>query len=94
MAYVITSSCIGTSARSCRDSDGGFPCVEACPVDGIYGRPGDPQLYINTEECIDCADCFVECPVAAVFVDSDVPEPVRAINTASYHTAVSQPSVA
>jgi NAD-dependent dihydropyrimidine dehydrogenase PreA subunit len=94
MAYVITESCIGTSLQSCRDADGGFPCVEACPVDGIYGRPGDPQLYTNGDECIDCADCYVECPVAAIFVDCDVPAEVRALNTDNYARVTSQPTAA
>jgi Fe-S-cluster-containing hydrogenase component 2 len=92
MAYVITESCIGTSPRSCRDAEGGVPCVEVCPVDGIYGRPGDPQLYINADECIDCADCYVECPVGAISVDYDVPAEVRALNTDNYRRVTSQPS--
>jgi ferredoxin len=90
MAYVITESCIGTSQPSCRDVDGGIPCVEACPIDGVYGKPGDPQLYINADECIDCADCFVECPVAAIFIGYDVPATVRTLNTDNYHRVTSQ----
>lgn len=89
MAYVITEFCIGTSAHSCRDAEGGFPCVEACPVDGIYGRPWDPQLYINADECI---DCFVECPAAAISVECDVPADVRALNIDNYRRVTSQPA--
>jgi ferredoxin len=31
------------------------------------------MLYINPDECIDCGLCEPECPVNAIFVDSDVP---------------------
>src|SRR5699024_2152936 len=43
-------------------------------------RPGDPdfmsteQLYIDPGTCIDCAACFDECPVEAIYPDYDVPE--------------------
>jgi ferredoxin len=30
-------------------------------------------MYINPDECIDCGLCEPECPVTAIFVDSDVP---------------------
>jgi ferredoxin len=30
-------------------------------------------LYINPDECIDCGLCEPECPVTAIFVDTDVP---------------------
>ena len=73
MSYVITNGCIGTAEESCRE-DGAYPCVEACPVDGIYGRPEDPQLYANADECIDCGDCYVACPVGAVMLDYDIRE--------------------
>jgi hypothetical protein len=40
MAYVISSSCIGRELpKSCVVADG-FPCVEACPVDGIILETG------------------------------------------------------
>ena len=94
MAYVITESCIAAGARTCRDSRGGFPCVEACPADGIYARPGDPQLYIDADECLDCADCFVECPVAAIQMDCDVPAEVRAFNVENYRRAIAQAGAA
>jgi ferredoxin len=32
------------------------------------------MLYIHPEECIDCGACVPECPVAAIFEESDVPE--------------------
>ncbi|MFD0661706.1 ferredoxin [Thermocatellispora tengchongensis] len=47
-------------------------CVRVCPVDCIY--EGARKLYINPEECIDCAACEAECPVQAIYFDEDVPE--------------------
>jgi len=80
MAYVITDACVGTTTGACRDEAGGFPCVEACPIDGIWARPGEPQLYTAADECIDCADCYVACPVEAVYVDYDVAPAWHAFN--------------
>jgi NAD-dependent dihydropyrimidine dehydrogenase PreA subunit len=47
-------------------------CVEVCPVDCIHPTQGtDPgfddetQLYIDSEECIDCDACMEACPVDA-----------------------------
>ena len=62
MPYVITEPCIGTKDAS---------CVEVCPVDCIY--EGEDQYYIHPEECIDCGACEPECPVTAIFPDTDVP---------------------
>jgi Fe-S-cluster-containing hydrogenase component 2 len=85
MAYVIEDTCTGRDSGSCRE-DGSFPCVEACPVDGIHGFTDDTQLYVNTDECIDCGACYPACPVDAVAVDYDVPEAVRLGNMAHFAT--------
>lgn len=45
--------------------------MTVCPVDCIY--EGDDMVYIHPDECIDCGLCEPECPVTAIFVDSDVP---------------------
>ena len=45
--------------------------MTVCPVDCIY--EGDDMVYINPDECIDCGLCEPECPVTAIFVDTDVP---------------------
>lgn len=63
MPYVITEPCIGTLDKS---------CVEVCPVDCIH--PGEDQLYINPDECIECAACEPACPVHAIYLDVDVPD--------------------
>ena len=81
MTYIICEPCVGTCDTA---------CVEVCPVDCIHGpenttgageeakEPGfDPdakQLYIDPEECIDCGACEPECPVEAIFDESEVPD--------------------
>lgn len=35
---------------------------------------GDPQLYIDPVECIDCGACVPACPVSAIFALDDLPE--------------------
>ena len=62
VAYIIAEPCIGTKDAS---------CVEVCPVDCIY--EADDQFYIHPDECIDCGACEPECPVQAIFPDTDVP---------------------
>jgi len=62
MTYVITEPCIETKDAS---------CVEVCPVDCIY--EAEDQYYIHPDECIDCGACEPECPVQAIFPDTDVP---------------------
>ena len=47
-------------------------CVEVCPVDCFY--EGENMLVIHPDECIDCAACVAECPVEAIFADTDVPD--------------------
>ncbi len=71
MTYVITEPCIDVKDTA---------CVDVCPVDCIHPTLADDrfeevqQLYIDPEECIDCAVCEPECPVEAIFMDEDVPE--------------------
>lgn len=72
MAYVITEACIGVKDKS---------CVAVCPVDCIHEKVAEGEdgatydmLLINPDECIDCGLCEPECPVTAIFADSDVPK--------------------
>ena len=65
MTYIIGKGCVDIMDSS---------CVDVCPVDCIYSKPGDNQLFINPEECIDCAACEPVCPENAIFVEEDVPE--------------------
>jgi len=62
MTHVVTESCI-----RCKYTD----CVDVCPVDAF--REGPNMLVIDPDECIDCAVCVIECPVAAIFEENDVP---------------------
>lgn len=63
MPYVVTEPCIGVKDKSCMD---------VCPVDCIYET--DDQVVIHPDQCIDCGLCEPECPVSAIFVDTDVPD--------------------
>lgn len=66
MAYIICEPCIGVKDKA---------CVAVCPVDCIHeGAEPYDMLYINPDECIDCGLCEPECPVTAIFADSDVPK--------------------
>lgn len=77
MAYVVTSPCIGTKDTA---------CSKVCPVNCFFEVPvvdlgleepaDEPKnmLIISPDECIDCGLCAPECPVAAIFVDGEVPE--------------------
>ncbi len=77
MAYVITEPCVGVCDTA---------CVEVCPKDCIHptkdawGKLGwnkdsleGKQLFIDPEECIDCAACEPMCPVEAIFIEDEVP---------------------
>jgi ferredoxin len=66
MTYVVTESCI-----KCKYTD----CVVVCPVDCFVEGPN--FLAINPDECIDCAVCVPECPVNAIYADTDLPEDQR-----------------
>lgn len=67
MAYYITETCIDVKDKA---------CVEVCPVDCIHptNGEGEPMLYIDPDECIDCGACEPECPVEAIFAEEDMPE--------------------
>ena len=70
MAYVIAQPCVGVKDTA---------CIAVCPIDCIHPRPEESgfaeaeQLYIDPSPCIDCALCEGECPVAAIFQETDVP---------------------
>ena len=63
MAYVVAEPCV-----NCKFTD----CVSACPVDCFH--EGENMLVIDPDECIDCGACVPECPVEAIFEESDLPE--------------------
>jgi len=63
MTFVVTSNC-----QRCRFTD----CVEVCPVECFHGD--DEMLYIDPDECIDCGACVPECPVEAIYDESELPQ--------------------
>lgn len=63
MTFVVTENC-----DKCRFTD----CVTVCPVDCFYAD--EKMLYIHPDECIDCGACEPECPVEAIFDDSNLPD--------------------
>ena len=67
MTYIIAEPCIDVRDKS---------CVDVCPVDCIHPTDGEgePILYIDPDECIDCGACEPECPVEAIFAEEDLPE--------------------
>ncbi len=63
MTYVIALPCVDVKDRA---------CVDECPVDCIY--EGARSLYIQPDECVDCAACEPVCPVEAIYYEDDLPE--------------------
>jgi ferredoxin len=66
MTFVVTEPCFG-----CKYTD----CVVVCPEDCFY--EGENMLFIDPNDCIDCAACVSECPVGAIFHEDEVPEQWR-----------------
>ena len=60
MIYIVNDECI-----KCKYMD----CVEVCPVDCFY--EGENMLVIHPDECIDCGVCVPECPVEAIWPDTE-----------------------
>jgi len=63
MTYVVVEMCV-----DCKYTD----CAAVCPVEAFHEAPD--ILYINAETCIDCDACVPECPVEAIFADTNLPE--------------------
>ena len=61
MTFVVTDNC-----QRCRFTD----CVAVCPVDCFHAD--DEMLYIDPNECIDCGACVPECPVEAIFDETQL----------------------
>lgn len=62
MTYVVTETCV-----DCKFTY----CAAVCPVEAFHEAPN--CLYINPESCIDCNACVDECPVEAIYPETDVP---------------------
>lgn len=81
MVFVITSLCVGTCDTACTTV-----CPVDCihgPADpeDLAALPPEAraeavraiQLYIDPDSCIGCGACEPECPVEAIFEESEVP---------------------
>ncbi|MDA2922647.1 ferredoxin family protein [Patescibacteria group bacterium AH-259-L07] len=86
MTYIITEPCVGVCDTACVDvcpvdcihfnvknPDAGQEMKDMKAADPNVNLDG-LQLFIDPEECIDCAACEPECPVEAIFVDEEVPD--------------------
>jgi ferredoxin len=62
VAHVVTEPCV-----NCKYTD----CVVVCPMECFYGD--ECMLYIDPDDCIDCGACVSECPVSAIYRDTEVP---------------------
>ncbi|MBD40639.1 MAG: ferredoxin [Euryarchaeota archaeon] len=63
MPHVVTTTCVDHKYQE---------CVAVCPVEAF--RELDTYLVIDPDECIDCGACAPECPVDAIFPDTEVPD--------------------
>lgn len=81
MSYIIAEPCVSVCDTACVDV-----CPVDCihgPIDKegrgeeVKGMSDEDkngkQLYIDPDECIDCGACEPECPVQAIFEESEVP---------------------
>lgn len=62
MTHVVVSGCVDHKYQE---------CVAVCPVEAF--KELETYLVIDPDECIDCGACIPECPVEAIFTDTDVP---------------------
>ena len=62
MTYVVCEPC-----RDCKYTD----CVVVCPCECFY--QDEHMLYIDPNHCIDCEACVPECPVEAIYHDTQLP---------------------
>ena len=83
MSFIIGKKCVSTCDTACVDV-----CPVDCihgpiDVDGAgaevedlrkKGKLKGLQLFIDPDMCIDCGACDPECPVEAIYEESDVPD--------------------
>ena len=86
MAYVITQKCVGTcdyrvrrrlSVRLHRRPGAARTSSARSRIAERGTRFPGIQMFIDPDECIDCGACVAECPVAAIYLDDDVPNEHR-----------------
>jgi ferredoxin len=65
MPHVVTGRCV-----DCRYTD----CCTVCPVDCFYEIHEPAMLVIDPDTCIDCELCVPECPINAIYPESELPD--------------------
>ena len=65
MTHIVTGRCV-----DCRYTD----CCTVCPVDCFYEITEPAMLVIDPDTCIDCELCVPECPINAIWPESELPE--------------------
>ena len=80
MPHVVTSTCVDHKYQE---------CVAVCPVEAF--RELDTYLVIDPDECIDCGACIPECPVDAIFADTEIPDEEEAWIDRNAEEAVDAP---
>jgi len=65
MPHIVTSRCV-----DCRYTD----CCTVCPVECFYEIESPAMLVIDPNTCIDCELCVPECPINAIWPESELPE--------------------
>lgn len=88
MTYVVSKPCLGTKDRACVEvcPVDCFYDIQDPNLNEKYGvawadddnEKSDPRnagmLMIHPDECIHCGACETECPVTAIYEDTEVPE--------------------
>jgi len=82
MTFVVTSNC-----QRCRFTD----CVSVCPVECFHGDA--EMLYIDPDECIDCGACVPECPVEAIYDETELPDELEAWKEINANKAPDLPAI-
>lgn len=82
MTFVITEPCIGTLDTSCVEvcpvdcihGPLSYEEINEAQEAGEEEKLEGMQLYIDPAICIDCGACEPECPVEAIYEESEVPD--------------------
>ena len=82
MTHVVAEPCY-----NCKYTD----CVVVCPVDCFY--EGESMLFIHPDECVDCGACVPECPVSAIFYESQLPDVWKAYQALNAEMAPLSPNI-
>jgi ferredoxin len=65
MTHIVTARCL-----DCRYTD----CCVVCPAEAFRKLDDPAMLVIDPDACIDCMLCVPECPINAIYPESELPE--------------------